>query len=372
MRQGMAWGTWLTMSRPFVLPEVHRRAQQRSISRSADASVEALPRGTDLLLSHHREAAQRFEREIERITQPFNAVRNVAIAALSGQISHALEIALPASPLEQLLEADRKRWTELTNRLNPSLGLLSANALDLQIPTFNQHLASASFPAPSLYGFGEADPEDDLHDANHDDVVIHARPAGQSASPPQPDRLERLTSPFLAVGGRNLFSGVGLEATPRQSIQLEKHLEAFLTSDEVGPDPKEGIAGLIAWIKVKDGPSTDAEGRELNRLIRLFLRGELQLDVPPEALQIIQLRPASTGRSSWAHTPELGEEAFTSQQLAKKLAYNDSTLRRNALQAFQRGPLPQPLKCAPSIFVVEAPFSEGGRGKGWKFRERIT
>lgn len=361
------------MSTPFVLPEALRRSQQHSTSGAEASPGEGILRLTDPFVSHYwTESAQTLQREFERATQLLNAKTDTAVAALIRRNYQVLQICQPSSPLKSIQEADRRRWREISDFFRPTLSLLPAHITKQEIASINRELARAALSASTLYSRSEPDPPDDLNEVGHDDVVIHASPASQTVSAVQPDNRERLRSPFLAVGGRNLFSGVGLTAEPGQSNRLEKHLEDFLSSDEVGSDPNEGIAGLIAWINFKGGPSGDAEGRELNRLIRLFIRRELQLDTPTKTLQITQHSPSSTSRCPLLLTAELGGETLTSQQLARKLTYNDSTIRREAFRAFQRGPLPQQLKCAPDWFVVDAPASEGGRGKGWKLMQRIS
>lgn len=372
MRQAMAYCTRSAMTPPLVLPEVRRRALGHSASASEAVAVEALKSTVEPFLPHYREVAQTLQRQLDAQMQPLRAARDTAVTALISQHSQLLQAALQASPYQQVLDAERSRLRELTEQFNPCIGLLTANSVDQEISRISKHLTVASSPPPTLYGFAEDHLEGDQDDLGHDGVVIHASPASQAARPDAPDRLQRLSSPLLAIGGRNLFCRSGAEEHPvGQADQLLRHLEAFLASDEVGADPKEGIAGLIAWMKCKGGPSTDAEGLELNRLILRFLRGEPQLYTPSESR--LSNRPRlDRSRASMTPTPELEEEALSSNQLAKKLKYDDSTLRKNASEAFEQGPLPQPLKNAPDWFVVEAPGSAGGRGRGWKFKERIA
>ncbi len=372
MRQAMAYRTRSAMTPPLVLPEVRRRALGHSASASEAVAARALQSTLEPFLPHYRREVQRLERQLDAQMQPLRAATDTAIATLISQHSRSLQAALQTSTCQQVLDAERSRLRELTERVNPCIGLLTANSVDQEISRISKHLTAPTLPSPSLYTFGDDHLHDDQDHLGRDGVVIHAIPASQAARPEDPDRLQRLSSRLLTVSGRNLFGPSGAEEHSfGQSDQLLRHLEAFLASDEVGADPKEGIAGLIAWMKCKGGPSIDAEGLELNRLILRFLRGEPQLYTPSESRLSNRPRP-DCSRASMTPPPELGEESLSSNQLAKKLKYDDSTLRKNASEALEQGPLPQPLKNAPDWFVVEVPGSAGGRGRGWKFKERIA
>lgn len=360
------------MTPPLVLPEVRRRALRHSASASEVVAARALQSTLEPFLPHYRREVQRLERQLDAQMQPLRAATDTAIAGLISQHSRSLQAALQTSPCQQILDAERSRLRELTEQFNACIGLQTAISVGQEISRVSRHLTAPTLPSPSLYGFGDDHLLGDQDHLGRDGVVIHASPASQAARPEAPDRLQRLSSRCLTVSGRNLFCSSGAEEHPvGQADQLLRHLEAFLASDEVGADPKEGIAGLIAWMKCKGGPSTDAEGLELNRLILRFLRGEPQLYTPSESRLSNRPRP-DCSRASMTPPPELGEESLSSNQLAKKLKYDDSTLRKNASEALEQGPLPQPLKNAPDWFVVEAPASAGGRRRGWKFKERIA
>lgn len=373
MRQGMEWGSRQPMRTPFVLPAAHRHAQRQMAAGPETSSVEALSSLTASLCSGHLAAAQIQQRDIEQIAQPLRSAIDPVVAALSRQVASAVDAYKRSTQLEAVLEADRRRWQSLTAQVSASCGLLSAVAkVEQQAARTIQGLAYTPFGTSTPYGCSEADPADDLDDAGDVAEVNDASSASRLRQPAQPKRLHRISSPMLAVGAHHFFGRPDSSDQPAQAGQLAQHFESFLENEDVGADPREGIAGLIAWTKFKGGGSAESEGREFNRLIRLFLRGELPLQKPAEVLSTAGSDLLNPLRSSSAPSPELVGEALTSNQLARLLAYDDSTLRREASRALQRGPLPQPLKCAPGWYVVDGPSSSGGRKRGWKFMKSVA